>query len=837
MATTTRAPTSASASSSLRLTGDVYISKTPEVIYTTQRTVTWQIEIYNSSNGTAYNVYVDDVLGSGLVYASSSASGYSGSLTTQPNQNHLGVPINGASFLFERVAPGERPVITFTADLVACSNMTNVATVGWGCGGDACQTPRSDSSYVLVAPANVVSTSLAVTPTDACAIQKATMTLRSAGIATAYNLAATTTLPTGLVYAGNPEYRVGGGLVDSCLRAVRRAGTCADVDEERGRAARRSGARRHDRHSLRCRSELRLQRRHHAGAHELREPLRADVPVRNRDLLDRDPEADALRSSRRRHRRRPGNRSPAATTLTWEIRVTNSGPAVASAVWVEQTLGAGLTYVSSTGGADGGSGSGQTVTWEILNLGVGSTAVLTVTANRPAGPHDCTALTNSIRAYWACGPDGNSATTPDCLSSTYASGSTTATRAVSVTAAASMSPGSIGSCETQKTLTVTLTNASTSAPAYSPDIRLTLPAGLVVSRRHDGDQLRRELRRRPPILPQAGQVLTWYNTTATGTGNDLCASIPASGSVAVRFQVDAACYRTTASATLNLYYYDCCGGTQYTANSSPSLTASSPTLSVTMTPSTATLDCANPSSTVTWTITVTNTGASTAGFVRIIDTLGADLVRVSGGTQIGANPQQWGWEFGPLAPGGSQSVTLEARLAAPPNDCTVARRTSTAVTSWGCTLAALDGDPNTTAEYSCTSSGGSVTRTATVLVPDLSISSSDIVPQFTCASDGISNGRVSLTVRNTGTAAISSRFLAHALGVHDGLVERRHVHEPWRHPAAGCRRQPGSDAVRLADCVLVVLVPVHGDARYGQRRLRMPREQQHGHLELHADVA
>ncbi len=746
---------SASASSSLRLTGDVYISKTPEVIYTTSRSVTWRIELYNSSNGTAHNVTVDDVLGSGLVYASSSASGYSGSLTTQPNQNHLGIPINGASFLFERVAPGERPVITFTADLVACSNMTNVATVGWGCGGDACQTPRSDSSYVLVAPANVVSTSLAVTPTDACAIQKATMTLRSAGIATAYNLAATTTLPTGLVYAGNPEYRVGAGSWTPASAPSGAPGPALTwtKNEVAPLAAVAPGV------IIDIRFDVEANCDFNGGITQARTSYENPCGqtflsgIGTFSIATRKPTLALVATQTS-----PAAGQPIACgdNVAWEIRVTNSGPAVASAVWVEQTLGAGLTYVSSTGGADGGSGSGQTVTWEILNLGVGSTAVLTATANSTGGPADCTALTSSIRAYWACGPDGNSATTPDCLSSTYASGSTTATRAVSVTAAATMSPGSIGSCETQKTLTVTLTNASTSAPAYSPDIRLTLPAGLAY--RAGTTEINCGASFVAAADPaQAGQVLTWYNTTATGPGNDLCASIPASGSVAVRFQVDASCYRTTASATLNLYYYDCCG-TQYTANSSPSLTASSPTLSVTMTPSTATLDCANPSSTVTWTITVTNTGASTAGFVRIIDTLGADLVRVSGGTQIGANPQQWGWEFGPLAPGGSQSVTLEARLAAPPNDCTVARRTSTAVTSWGCTLAALDGDPNTTAEYSCTSSGGSVTRTATVLVPDLSISSSDIVPQFTCASDGISNGRVSLTVRNTGTAAISSNF-------------------------------------------------------------------------------
>jgi len=748
--------TSTSASSSLRLSGDIHITMTPEVVYTALRSVTWRIELYNASNGTAYSVYVDDVLGSGLAYASSSASGYSGALTTQANLNHTGGVINGASFLFERIAPGERPVITFTANLVACHGMTNLATVGWGCGGDVCQPTRSDSSYVLVAPANVVSTSFAPTPVDACTTEKATITLRSAGVATAYDLVATATLPTGLVYVGNPEVRIGAGgwLPTGTPTGIPGPTLTWNSTQVAALAAVASGV------TIEIRFDVSASCSFSGGNLQVQTGYENPCgqsftsAVGTFALVTRKPTLTLVTSQTSPA---AGQSIPCGGDVTWEIRVTNSGPAVATAVWVEETLGAGLTYALSTGGADGGANSGQVTTWEILNLGVDATAVLSIKAHSTSGPGSCDVLTNSVKAYWACGPDGNSATTPDCLSSTVATASAMATRAATVTAAASMSPGSIGSCETQKTLTLTLSNSSTSVPAYNPDVRLTLPAGL--SYRAGTTEVNCGSGFTPAANPQqAGQVLTWYNLTATGTGNDLCASIPASSSVAVRFQVDAACYRTTAPAPVDVYYYDCCGVTQYDATSSPSLSASAPTLSVTMTPSTATLDCANPSSTVTWTITVTNTGAATAGFVRILDTLGADLVRVSGGTQIGANPLQWGWEFGPLAAAGSQSVTMTARLAAPPNDCAVARRTSTAVTSWGCAASALDGDPNTTTEYSCTSSGGSVTRTATILVPDLSISASDISPQFTCASDGIANGRVLLTVRNTGTGAVTTDF-------------------------------------------------------------------------------
>jgi hypothetical protein len=71
------------------------------VIYTATDCA-WQIEIYNSSNGTAYSVYVDDVLGSDSLRILIRIE-LSGSLTTQRTRT-ISIPINGASFLFERVA-------------------------------------------------------------------------------------------------------------------------------------------------------------------------------------------------------------------------------------------------------------------------------------------------------------------------------------------------------------------------------------------------------------------------------------------------------------------------------------------------------------------------------------------------------------------------------------------------------------------------------------------------------------------------------------------------------------------------------------------------------------
>ena len=70
---------------------------------------------------------------------------------------------------------------------------------------------------------------------------------------------------------------------------------------------------------------------------------------------------------------------------------------VAIYVWVEDVLGSSFEYVSSTGGIDGGKGSGSTATWVIEDLPPNGTAVLTLTARHVA----CGTLENTVRAWWA----------------------------------------------------------------------------------------------------------------------------------------------------------------------------------------------------------------------------------------------------------------------------------------------------------------------------------------------------------------------------------------------------------------------------------------------------
>jgi uncharacterized repeat protein (TIGR01451 family) len=749
--------TSTSASSSLRLSGDIHITMTPEVVYTTLRAVTWQIELYNSSNGTAYNVYVDDILGSGLAYASSSASGYSGALTTQANLNHTGGAINGASFLFERIAPGERPVIRFTANLVACSSMTNQATVGWGCGGTACQTPRSDSSSVLIAPANLVATSYAPTPLAVCQNKKATITVKSTGIASTYHVTATATLPTGMLYAGNAEYRVNAGewLPASApsgapgpslawtetqvpTLAVIPSGVTVDIQFDVAVDCSFTGG------TLRAQAGYQNPCGQTLASAVGAFYIAASTPTLSVVMTQVEPA--------------PGEPIACGGRAKWEIRVTNtSTTTTASAVWVEDTLGDGLAYFSSTGDptygpTDGGAKTGQIVTWEVRDLSPGAIAVLSVTADSVVGGDlSCTEITNSVTARWGCGPvDGSSATNDAaCYGAAQATAAATGLRTPPVSVEASLSPGAIPSCG-DATFTLTIRNTSATAPALALDAEVTLPAGLsYVDETTQIDCGGGFVA--APNPTQVGQTLTWYGGAAS-----LCDLVPFGDSAVLRFGVRAACYTASQAAGIVVRYEGCCGvATRQEVTSSATITVLTPSLTLTVTPLVTPLDCGNLSNETTWTITVTNApGAATADFVRIEETLGTALAVVSssdGGVSLGGG--RWGWELGPLGPGASKSVLLTVRLLQPANDCSPGRRQGSARATWGC--GAFDGNPNTV-EGCVGSTVGPVT--AKITIPDLSLFPSDIAPRFVCSSDQISSGSVALRVRNTGDAPIEKDF-------------------------------------------------------------------------------
>ncbi|MCR4392696.1 MAG: DUF11 domain-containing protein, partial [Candidatus Acetothermia bacterium] len=142
---------------------NLFVYKTPEVYYATTNTQLWTIYLVNSGSGWAYDVWVDDILGSGLAYVSSSVAPATG-VTTYPNEDHLGNPVNGVSWRIAAMYPGEQRVITLTTRLVSCSDLWNEVWTSLGCGGEDCLPPVGDSSTVRIPTTQLAATSSTASP-------------------------------------------------------------------------------------------------------------------------------------------------------------------------------------------------------------------------------------------------------------------------------------------------------------------------------------------------------------------------------------------------------------------------------------------------------------------------------------------------------------------------------------------------------------------------------------------------------------------------------------------------------------------------------------------------
>ena len=750
--------TAASDAASLSLSADVYTRKSPEVLFATERNVTWSLVVHNTGNGTAYNVWVDDILGGGLIFDPGNTNSAGAAVTA--NQDHLGNPINGASFLFDEVAPGELRTITFAAELVGCSDLTNDIEVSWGCGGGDCQTPRTDSSSVLTPSVNMVSTSYAPTPLDVCTTSTATVTAKNAGIGTVYNVSAHATLPNGLEYiTGTAEYRTyvfgdtpgswnptadpsgvpGPDLVWTSTEIADLESVAPDVVIEI-----RYGV------TIGCDfpgGNLQFQTSYENPCGDT-----FDSNVGSFSLSARIPDVSVSVVQD------PDDAIPCGASATWTITVQNDGPVPAPYIRVVSTLDAGWTYVSSTGGADN---VGQVTTWVIADLGAGASTDLTITADSTsAGGGNCDDLNHQVQAFWACDE-----TDVQCLSSAADTASIVGARTPPVTVGATLVPDSVEACTDTTTFTLTVTNGSATAPASYIDARVTLPVGLsyvlATTEIDCGSGFVSS-----PDPNTDGQQLTWYDTEAEGGPNDACATLAASGQIRIRFDVDSSCYFNAASANSRIFYYDCCGVTQAQQSRNDTIGSDQPNLTITKTPDITDAVCGD---TVTWTIQVTNTSANAiAEVVRIEDFLGANLsyvsatggaAAISGGQILTPTPPAhgaaYGWELGPLAPLASTSVTISAQLVAPA-DCGNALRTNTATVTWACGVP--DGDP-TTADYDCQSNEWD-SASNRVPMPNLQIDSSDIAPMFACTGDGIApgSGEIEIVVRNTGDGPIPLGF-------------------------------------------------------------------------------
>ncbi len=312
----------------------------------------------------------------------------------------------------------------------------------------------------------------------------------------------------------------------------------------------------------------------------------------------------------------------ASSNYTYSVSITNFGPSSASSVVVTDTLPAGVTFVSASGGGANGGGS---VHWSLGALVSGQTSNLTLTVKAPAsGSITNTANVNSP----TLDPNSGNNTSPQVIS-------TVTTLALSADIRVTKAGPANVFAETNFNYTITVTNAgpNIASNVVASDV---LPTNIVFVSASGGG------------TTNAG-VASWaVGNLAAGVTTNLVLTMtaPASGTI-------------TNIATVTSPTADPTPGNN---TSSPVGTSVIPLADVAVTGSGPTNVLAG--GTILYTVTVTNFGPSTASNVVVSDSLppGVSFTGATGGGTNNSGVVTW-----PAIPGltNGQSYSFTVTVTAP----------------------------------------------------------------------------------------------------------------------------------------------------------------------------
>ena len=324
----------------------------------------------------------------------------------------------------------------------------------------------------------------------------------------------------------------------------------------------------------------------------------------------------------------------AASNLVYTISVTNFGPSTASSVVVTDTLPAGVTFVSATGGGINNSG---VVNWNLGALTNGAISTITVTVTAPASG----TLTNvATVASPTSDPNNTNNTTPPVI--------TTVTTMADVGLGKSAAASVLAASNLVYTISVTNFGPSTASSVVVTD---TLPAGVTFVSATGGG------------VNNSG-VVNWNLGALTNgaiSNITLTVTAPASGTL-------------TNIATVTSPISDPISTNNTTP---PVITTVTPVADVGLGKTAAGSVLA--ASNLVYTISVTNFGPSIASSVVVTDTLPAGVTFVSATGGGINNSGVVNWNLGALTNGAISNITVTVTAPASgtlTNVATVASPTS-----------------------------------------------------------------------------------------------------------------------------------------------------------------
>ncbi|MBT8404547.1 MAG: DUF11 domain-containing protein, partial [Gemmatimonadetes bacterium] len=311
----------------------------------------------------------------------------------------------------------------------------------------------------------------------------------------------------------------------------------------------------------------------------------------------------------------------AGTPMTVQAGVRNLGPADAAAVVVSDTLPAGLTFVSATGG---GTEAGGVVTWPAIPvLTPGDSAIYDVVVDVGTGVG--TALTHRV---------GVTSTTPD--------------------------PGPTANTDTATTTVIQLADLNVAKTGPAADTAGTVASYAVVVR-NDGPSEASTIVVVDSLPPGsasvvasdggvvAAGVVTWPTVPTIAVGDSIIRTVqlvldPAATGTAVN--VARAGSTTTDPDTLD---NRAAVTTSLSSSADLAIAKSGPASAV-------------AGDTLVYTLTISNAGPSTATAVVVTDTLPAGTSFVRASTGGSASGRVVTWTGGTLAPAATAQVTVTARV-------------------------------------------------------------------------------------------------------------------------------------------------------------------------------
>lgn len=639
-----RSCSSSSSQNPLVLTGNVCLMKTPELLWATTNKAAWKLCLTNAGSGASYNIWLEDKLGAGLSYNSSSGT-YS---QLHINQDRNGNPINGATWIIDKINAGDKTEIIFIANVDSCDNLTNLASTSAGCLGGDCQPIKTDTSSVRIPSSNGITTNIIPATINMCDEQTATVIVKNSGLTNIYDVNVTANLPTGISYvagSGNPSdpENVGTNPIRWTKAQIPGLGSMAPSSEISITFRIRSSC------DMPSTGSFTSQATYKTPCNDIKLSPQASSQISRR--------TPTLSISKQGRNITIGETTYANNVaaepgdiVEWRLIITNSGSAPATNVEFYDILPTNLTFggistnpYPGTGGTipPGSGTSGDP--WKHGTLSNVSPNTATYYVWGTVNPGSCGSATTNT-AYVRYGCDDN------CRFSYVAStGRSLRTRPNFVR---SQTIGTFTTCE--GIITINLRNASGYPTAYNVLVTSTLPPGFIFDSMITGPNPTPN----PPSNPSQ-PVWNLGNMAASSTNTVLQFRVKNDGT---------SCGSVTPGTNnVRIDYQDSCGNNLNVTSTSSLITPLKPVLNVSKTP---VIQPVPPGGTGSWTITVTNTGNTPAYNVTLIDTLSSDWGSpiVAGNGPNGEVPNVVGntitWYIpGPIPQsGGIWSASLSARL-------------------------------------------------------------------------------------------------------------------------------------------------------------------------------